>query len=355
MYEEALAKLETEISKKPSAELYFQKGSVHGLIAKQETPQNRSDAYQSMKSSFDSVSVYTESENMYNQKADSLINNYWEDEYTSGLAEYESSQENNLELSIAHFQNAVLLRPENIEGHKSLSIAFYNNNSIDEAISTLELIANDGNGDTEIYESLGFLYLEKGYPAKSAEFYMQANKNPVENKNIAYGLVNAYISQSNNDAASELLEKLVTEYPNDAKLHNVYGTQLYMNVADLFGSLNTAFTRNDSSSANNLLVEIEGSLEKSERMLTKAYQLENTNSEYIESLAVFYNNMSGNYFSVHSNAQENMKNEIKNKALSLTDFAINYYSILSESSPQNSGYTSKLENLNSLKKSWTEQ
>jgi Flp pilus assembly protein TadD len=352
-YQQALDGINAELEKKPTSKLFYQKGKVHGLISENNSVQERSSDYQSMLSSFDSSRVYTlsESDDLIG-KMDSLTSYYWNLEQNKGLIEYQKETPEASLIAIEHFNNAILLDPQNLESYKSLSIALYNNGEIEKAVSTLKNAESLTDADAEIYESMGFLYLEMGNPQLSISYYQKANQNPVENKNIAYGLVNAYISQSRTAEAVSFLNELVLEYPNDAKLHNVFGTQLYNQAYELFSNLKTAYIENDSTSANNFRVEIEGISEQAENQLIQAYKMENSNIEFIESLAVFYNNMSGNYFSIYEDSFEADKELIKNKALSLTDFAITYYEQLADSNAQNEEYANKINNLNTLKESW---
>lgn len=352
-YQQALDGINAELEKKPTSKLFYQKGKVHGLISENNSVQERNSDYQSMLSSFDSSRVYTlsDSDDLLG-KMDSLTSYYWSIEQNKGLIEYQKETPEASLIAIEHFNNAILLDPQNLESYKSLSIALYNNGEIEKAVSTLKNAESLTDADAEIYESMGFLYLEMGNPQLSISYYQKANQNPVENKNIAYGLVNAYISQSRTAEAISFLNELVLEYPNDAKLHNVFGTQLYNQAYELFSNLKTAYIENDSTSANNFRVEIEGISEQAENQLIQAYKMENSNIEFIESLAVFYNNMSGNYFSIYEVSFEADKELIKNKALSLTDFAITYYEQLADSNAQNEEYANKINNLNTLKESW---
>jgi len=352
-YQQALAGINAELEKKPTSKLFYQKGKVHGLISENNSVQERNSDYQSMLSSFDSSRVYILPESDYLiSKMDSLTSYYWSLEQNNGLIEYQKETPQASSIAIEHFNNAILLDPQNLESYKSLSIALYNNGEIEKAVSALKNAESLADADTEIYESMGFLYLEMGNPQLSISYYQKANQNPVENKNIAYGLVNAYISQSRTAEAVSFLNELVLEYPNDAKLHNVFGTQLYNQAYELFSNLKTAYLESDSTSANNFRVEIEGISEQAENQLIQAYKMENSDIEFIESLAVFYNNMSGNYFSIYEVSFETDKELIKNKALSLTDFAITYYEQLADSNAQNEEYANKINNLNTLKESW---
>jgi tetratricopeptide (TPR) repeat protein len=354
-YEQALVEISTEIDKNPSSYLYFQKGKVHGLIASEASVSERASSYAEMNNSFDSISVYQTSSNQdWQTEADSLSNHYWNLEHQNGLKAYEEDSQESVLAAISHFKNAVSIDPNAIESYKSLSIAQYNIGNIDEALESLKAAEMLPGATTDVFESLGFLYLEKGDPEQSIIYYKKADQDPLKNKNIAFGLVNAYISQGKTYEAISFLDQLVKEFPDDAKLHNVYGTQLYEQVSELFSNLKSAYSVNDTSTTATLSVEIEGVSENAENELIKAYQMDSSNLEFVESLAVFYNNMSGNYFSIYETAFQDDKDTIETKALSLTDFAITYYEKLQELNP-NSSYSEKIDNLKKLKESWTNQ
>lgn len=356
-YQEAIDKIDNELNKNPNSSLYYQKGELHALLAQEKSVDARESDYQSMAQSFDSAHVYGASmpDNSIETKMDSLTYYYWDIEHQLGLSEYEENSTASITNATNHFNNAIIIDPSKIESYKSLSISLYNMDDIDGAIEILEEAVSKKRTDTEVFENLGFLYLEVGNPEQSISYYQKGNQNPVKNKNIAYGLVNAYISQNRTSEATSFLSKLVQEYPNDSKLHNVYGTQLYNQVSLLFPNLNNAYSSNDTSTVSTLIVEIEGLSENAENELIEAYKTDTSSVEYTESLAVFYNNMSGNYFSTYDVAFNNNKNEIKSKALSLTDFAITYYRKLIELNGDNASYSRKIDNLNSLKESWNNQ
>ncbi len=180
-----------------------------------------------------------------------------------------------------------------------------------------------------------------------------ANTDIVKNKNVAFGLVNAYIAAGNNADALDLLNQLVGHYPKDAKLHNVYGTQLYNETSSLFEELKVAYVTYDSSAVVSIKVEIEGVSELAEKEFIKAYSTDTSDVEFIESLAVFYNNMTGNYFSLLKTSFEEDHASIKERALTLVDFALTYYTKLASLSPQEDQIDNKIRTLNTLKSSWT--
>lgn len=353
-YQEAIAEISIEVSKNPSSLLYFQKGKLHGLTAQKDTVIERQSSYQEMINAFDSALVYQTdlASNSIEVEIDSLISYYWNLEHKTGLKEYEGNTDRLLRTAISHFNNAIVIDSEKVESYKSLSIALYNDNDIDGAINTLKKAESINDTDPEVSENLGFLYLEIGNPEESILYYQKANQDPLKNKNIAFGLVNAYISQSRTSEVISFLDQLVEEYPKEAKLHNVYGTQLYIQVSELFSNLNASYASSDSSTAQTLRIEIEGLSQNAEEQLVEAYKIDNSSIEFTESLAVFYNNMSGNYFSTYESAFDSDKEDIRTKALSLTDFAIDYYEKLVELNSENDSYSTKIDNLNKLKNSW---
>lgn len=351
-YEQAITKINAEIEKNPSAQLYYQRGTVYGKIALKTEVNQRTAAYENMIASFDSVDSYISPENdLLSTNIDSVKNKYWNIEYNAGLNAYQNEDESSL-LAIPHFENTIQILPNEIESYLSLSIAHYNVDNIDEAISTLKKAELIEPNNAKVHESLGFLYLEMGDPNNSVQSYLKANQNPAKDKNIAYGLVNAYISQNLTPQAISFLEQLVDEYPSDPNLNNVLGTQLFYQVNGLVDDLLAAYANNDTSSATNLKVEVEGISEKAESQLIEAYQKAPSNTEYIESLAVFYNNMAGNYFSLLDVIFEDNKDFTKQRALELTDFAIDYYSKLANINSSNDEFTNKINSLNTLKTSW---
>ena len=354
-YDNALTAIEAELVKKPNQpELYFQKASINGKLADQVSVSDRAPYYRSMMEALNSAKSIALEDSSIQKRADSLATNYWAKEYNTGLKSYETGGKNDFyDEAIAHFENSILIHPTEIKSYKSLSIAQYNSGDVDVAIETLNEARFVVDTEAELFEDLGFLYLETGNAEQSAYYYNLANTDIVKNKNVAFGLVNAYIAAEKNADALDLLNQLVSHYPKDAKLHNVYGTQLYNEASSLFEELKAAYVTYDSSSVESIKVEIEGVSELAEKEFIKAYSTDTSDVEFIESIAVFYNNMAGNYFSLMNTSFEEDNISIKGKALTLVDFAITYYVKLASLSPQNNQIDNKIRTLNTLKSSWT--
>lgn len=349
-YDQALMQVDKELEKNPeNLDLYFYKASIQAKIAETLEVTDRDSIYTAFSETIEKSSNLSEPPAI-SIRLDSLRTEQWVFEYQSGLDLYEEGQQNYYE-ALAHFENALIIRNDKVETYKSLAVTQYKLGNIEEAISTLDAAKNIAELDLEIYENLGFLYLQQGNATQSVFYYNLAGQEILENKNIAFGLVNAYISDNNTNDALELLDDLTQAYPNDPKVHNVYGTLLFKQVPALFLDLESAYTNSDSLSVSNLKVEIEGLAEKAEHQLQKAYTINGQDIENMESLAVFYNNMSGGYFSVLDSSFELDKNSIEEKAIRLVGFAIDYYEKLVEIAPQNDLFRQKVQNLTTLKES----
>ncbi|MFA5668636.1 MAG: hypothetical protein WC967_05280 [Balneolaceae bacterium] len=353
-YEGALTQIDKELAKNPNQPaLYYQKAVINGRLATDVSPAQRAPFYTSLTEALDSTKELGSDNQELIEKSDSLAHEYWMNEYSKGLNSYETDSKNgSYDETIAHAINAIILNNRDIKGYKLLSVAQYNNSQIDAAIITLNDARVNVENEAAIFEDLGFLYLEIGNAEQSAYYYSLANTDLVKNKNVAFGLVNAYIAADDNANALDLLNQLANTYPKDAQIHNVYGTQLYKETCNLFEQLSLAYNLDDSNKVADLKVEIELVSELAEEQLIKAYKSDMSDVEFIESLAVFYNNMAGNYFSQLETVFDNDAVETQEKALDLVDFAISYYSKLSDISTHNEQAELKLVTLNKLKSTW---
>ena len=353
-YKAAFSQIDKELAKNPNQPtLYYQKAIINGRLATDVSPAQRAPLYTSLVEALDTTRELGSDNPELIEKSDSLAHEYWLSEYNKGISSYETDFKNgSYEETIAHANNAIILNNNDIKGYKLLSVAQYNNNQIDAAIITLNDARVNVENEAAIFEDLGFLYLEIGNAEESAYYYSLANTNLVKNKNVAFGLVNAYIAADDNANALDLLNQLASTYPKDAQIHNVYGTQLYKETCNLFEQLTIAYNLNDSNKVEDLKVEIEVVSELAEQQLIKAYKSDMANVEFIESLAVFYNNMAGNYFSQLKTIFEDDAEETQKKALNLVDFAISYYSKLSDIYTHNEQAELKLVALNKLKSTW---
>ena len=349
-YDLALAQIMEELSaNSEQPNLLIQRGEINAILAKDAVPADRGEFYNTTRNSFDeAISAGADSTGLI--KIHTLTDKYWSSEHNAGTAAYESSDDADQLEAITYFDNAIILKPTEVSSYLSKATAQYDSDDIDGAIATLDQAKNVVDPvPVELYENLGFLYLQNGEPDQSVFYYELANKDIVNSKNIAFGLVNAYISDSDNESAIDLLSSLADNYPNDASIKNVYGTQLYLITEMIMDDLVNAYSANDTALVSQIRFEAEGVGEQAEEQLVAAFQRDTTNTDYIESLAVFYNNLTGKYLAVIEVAFDTDKKALSQKAATLLDFAIEYYGRLAEISPQDSAIQSTLKSLNTLK------
>lgn len=350
-YDQALSEIDSRLAEDPDQpDLYIKRAEITAEMAQDVNPELRKDHYNRIVDDFNTSAEMGANETQL-ATIDSLRQQYWKTEHNSGLRIFEADNVPNVyETAKSHFLNALIIRPDAASSYKNLAVAEFNLGNLDAAISSLEnAIDNSNEPSAELYENLGYLYLEKGDPATAAEYYEMANTDMTEDINLAYGLVNAYISNSDHEAAASMLETLVEEYPDNANLRNVYGTQLYEITSEIMTDLKEAYEENDTSLADQIKMEAVGMGEEAETQLIEAFKRDTSNTEYLESLAVFYNNLAANYLSIAKVAFEDDKAELRSRADRLIDFATDYYGRLSEMDPNNSTYNSKLTTLNKLK------
>ncbi len=342
-YELAIQKLDLELAANPEnkGDLYIEKVKIYGLWA------------ESIPAAADRDSVYTEFRstviegraNGVPAEFGGLVKKYWDLEYQSGIDRYEeTSAGTRYSSAIAHFDNAITIDASVLSSYRSKSVAQLEMGDAEAALATLEegtISATDV--PQEVYDDLAYLYLKNNDTDAAFEYYDKAGVDIVNDKNISYSFVNALINQQKHEDAVRLLESLVDLSPNDAQLQNVYGTELFIITTGIAGELKAAYTQNDSSLATQLRFELEGNGELAEDNLIRALQMDQGNEDYIESLAVFYNNLSAEYLELFEVAFDSDKSNLFSRANVLGGFAINYYTQLSELRPDDADIKAKLD------------
>ena len=352
-YSEALTAIDESLASNPDQpELLIQKGEIYLTLAENESVPARKEFYQNATNAFSQAKEVGLTE-AQDSRIDNQLLDAWENEFNTGSNLYkDDTLEESRTLAQAHFVNAIAIYREKPKPYLSLSVAQYNNNNIDDAIATLnDAKANVNPVPEQVYENLGFLYLQAGNTEQSVFYYELANTVISENKNIAFGLVNIYILNNQTEKAIDLLSDLAKHFPQDSRIRNVYGTQLYLIASKILDDLAEAYRSSNSGLIAQIKFEAEGVSEQAEEELISAYQLEETNQEYVESLAVFYNNMTSKYLAVAEVSTSEDQEIFETKAEILLDFAIEYYGKLASFNPNNPQIEETIATLNRLKES----
>jgi hypothetical protein len=276
--------------------------------------------------------------------------NSWDTEYQAGINSYEDEAAGTrFSAAIAHFDNAIIIDRERLSAYRSKSVAQLEMGDEAEALTTLETgIAAASDVPQDVYKDLAFLYLKNNNTDAAFENYDRAGVDIVNDRSVAYTFVNTLIREEKHEDAVTLLESLVDLNPNDSDLRSVYGTELFILTTQIANDLKDAYSQQDTSLTAQLRFELEGNGELAENNLVAAYQLNEENPDNVESLAVFYNNLSAEYLELSEVAFDEDKSGMRTKAMALGNFALNYYEELLGMKPDNAEVQQKVDTLRKL-------
>ena len=349
-YFQALKELEEGLEKRPENEqLWLEQGRIHLIYSETDEPIQRTYHYKTAYFSFEEAQRLGV-DSTQNAEIDNLLQRYWTQEHNAGIRALESGEyEDRLRDASSHLRNAVELKPNEISSYIALSNSYYSAAKIKLAFKTLrDAEENLDTPNAQIYEKLGFLSLEQGDIEESITFY-QRSIEIADNKNAAFGLVNAYILSGESLIAVELLSSLLERYPNDTEINHVYGVQLNIVLDGYLTQLHQAYKDDNSKEIERLREAIDLMMEGAEGQLTHAYQNDISNTAFVESLAIFYNNLTSKYLEMLEVAYTEHVDPMSDSAAEYLDKAITYYMRMQQLRPNDPEYSQKAENLGELR------
>ncbi len=352
-YDLAVQKLDEQISEasdEEKAPLYLRKTRILGQWAEAiPAASERDSVYRVMRSTVTEGRSFTTDRDLNAQFLNEVDQN-WNREYEAGIDSYEDeSAGTRFSSAIAHFDNAILLDQGRLSAYRSKSVAQLEAGETSDALTTLESgVAAASDVPQDVYKDLAFLYLKNNDTEAAFENYDRAGVDIVNDRSVAYTFVNALIREQKHEDAVTLLESLVDLNPSDAQLRGVYGTELFILTSEIANDLKAAYQQNDNSLSAQLRFELEGNGELAENNLVAAYQLDKENPDNVESLAVFYNNLSAEYLELAEVAFDEDKSGMRTKAMALGSFALNYYEELLDMKPDDAEIQQKVETLKKL-------
>ena len=349
-YFQALKELEEGLEKRPDNEqLWLEQGRIHLVYSETDEPIQRTYHYKTAYFSFEEAQRLGV-DSTQNAEIDNLLQRYWTQEHNAGIRALESGEyEDRLRDASSHLRNAVELKPNEISSYIALSNSYYSAAKIKLAFKTLrDAEENLDTPNAQIYEKLGFLSLEQGDIEESITFY-QRSIEIADNKNAAFGLVNAYILSGESLIAVELLSSLLERYPNDTEINHVYGVQLNIVLDGYLTQIHQAYEDDHSEEVERLREAIDLMMEGAEGQLTQAYQNDISNTAFVESLAIFYNNLTSKYLEMLEVAYTEHVDPMSDSAAEYLDKAITYYMRMQQLRPNDPEYSQKAESLGELR------
>ena len=349
-YFQALKELEEGLEKRPENELlWLEQGRIHLIYSETDEPIQRTYHYQTAYFSFEEARRLGV-DSTQNAEIDSLLQLYWAQEHNAGIRALESGEyDDRLRDASSHLRNAVALKPNEISSYIALSNAYYSAAKMKLAVKTLrDAEENLDAPNAQIYEKLGFLSLEQGDIEEAITFY-QRSIEIADNKNAAFGLVNAYILAGESLLSVELLSSLLERYPNDTDINHVYGVQLNIVLDGYLTQLHQAYEDDQSDEVEHLREAIDLMMVGAEGQLTQAYQNDISNTAFVESLAIFYNNLTSKYLEMLEVAYTEHVDPMSDSAAEYLDKAITYYKRMQQLRPNDREYSQKAESLGELR------
>ena len=349
-YFKALKELEEGLEKRPENELlWLEQGRIHLIYSETDEPIQRTYHYQTAYYSFEEARRLG-IDSTQHVEIDNLLQRYWAQEHNAGIRALESGEyDDRLRDAGSHLRNAVALKPNEISSYIALTNAYYSADKMKLAVKTLrDAEENLDAPNAQIYEKLGFLSLEQGEIEDAITFY-QRSIDISDNKNAAFGLVNAYISNGESLKAVDLLSGLLSRYPNDTDINHVYGVQLNIVLDGYLTQLHQAYKNDNSEEVEQLRQAIKNMMEGAEGQLTQAYQNDISNTAFVESLAIFYNNLTSKYLEMLEVAYTEHVDIMSDSAAEYLDKAITYYKRMEQLRPNEKEYAEKAETLGELR------
>ena len=349
-YFQSLKELEEGLEKRPENELlWLEQGRIHLIYSETDEPIQRTYHYQTAYFSFEEARRLGV-DSTQNAEIDNLLQRYWAKEHNAGIRALESGEyDDRLRDASSHLRNAVALKPNEISSYIALSNAYYSAAKMKLAVKTLrDAEENLDAPNAQIYEKLGFLSLEQGEIEEAITLY-QRSIEIADNKNAAFGLVNAYILAGESLMSVELLSSLLERYPNDTEINHVYGVQLNIVLDGYLTQLHQAYEDDHSEEVERLREAIDLMMEGAEGQLTQAYQNDISNTAFVESLAIFYNNLTSKYLEMLEVAYTEHVDPMSDSAAEYLDKAITYYKRMQQLRPNDPEYSQKAESLGELR------
>tara|TARA_B100000963_G_scaffold336528_1_gene331644 strand:- start:866 stop:2041 length:1176 start_codon:yes stop_codon:yes gene_type:complete len=349
-YFQALKELEEGLAKRPENQLlWLEQARIHLIYSEKDEPIQRTYHYQTAYYSFEEARRLGV-DSTQNVEIDNLLQRYWAHEHNAGISALESNEyEDRLRDASSHLRNAVSLKPNEISSYIALTNAYYSATKIKLAFKTLrDAEKNLDVPNAQIYEKLGFLSLEQGKIEDAIKYY-QNSIDINDNKNAAFGLVNAFISNGESQKAVDLLSGLLTRYPNNTDINHVYGVQLNIVLDSYLTQLHLAYENDNPEEVNRLRKAIEDMMQGAEGQLTQAYQNDISNTAFVESLAIFYNNLTSKYLEMLEVSYTEHVDTMSDSAAAYLDKAIAYYKRMEQLRPNVTEYAEKAENLGELR------
>lgn len=377
-YELAMEAVNTALEENPDNSIaHYYKGVVlSNQAAAMEDPRQRKSIYAEARESFMTSKELMEAEEERPDEYEDIgqsITAFWADEYNMAVNILTDDSTRNAtdrpnETAIVHLNNAATINPDSARTYQVLSSAYFNNNDVENAISSYEKAMDLlETPEVEDYEYIISLYLMNGPYEKAISYSEQAREDYPDESVFVQFLADAYIQSGDRDKGISIVQELISSEPNNPQYRRVLGTQIYQSVDTLNKRASDLYeeqyelrqqTQNLSGSEReeaesrieeiqSEIVEIEAEIDELVEIaaaeMKRVVELEPDDEEANFILGIIYQNHAANLFERRNNTTDNEEAAAYDEeARKNLREALVYYERAAELDPENPEYWQSL-------------
>lgn len=276
-------------------------------LARNQSPEQRADAYQNMRDAFEqAILLYGRGQESALNDIDTQLRTHWSNEHNSAASLFRSDSTSNstsdrTQIALAHAQNARIIIPDSVITADLLSDIYIHSGSPAMALETLVSIEQiQPHKSGYLLERIAFLHAFQNDYEQASVWYVKAldwhtrvglgsllpQSVPAERGSVLntyHGAINAFIEAGNTDLAVTHLSALNQAYPDNTLyrqlLSSQYLSKLQMAQYDDMG-------RPDMTHTPATLARIRGLIDgRTEAMLDTGFELLAVTERYISTLS----------------------------------------------------------------------
>lgn len=349
---------------------HFYKGNVLAAQAEGiEDPRDRKELYTEAKASFVTAKEIMDGLEERPVEYDELLDSevyYWAEEFNTGVeilnddSTFQATPDPNFTV-IAHLENAAVMQPDSALSYQVMSSAYFNEDDIDNAVSTYETAMNLlSEPEIEDYEyMISVLLVQENYE-KAIDYAEQGREDYPDESVFVQLLADAYLQAGRQDEAIALVERLIAEEPDNPQYRRVLGTQIYQTVSAIsdevsalydeafelrrsLGTLSGSELEDAESELEGLqeqITELETEIDElteiSIREMKQVVEMEPDSESANFILGIIYQNRAASLFERRNNSDDNAEVEdLDQRARENLQEALVYYERAAEIDPDN--------------------
>ena len=237
----------------------------------------------------------------------------------------------------AHFENAIILRPDSLSTYNLLANTYYLSGDLTSAIETLDRALQVPESDNpDLRERLAYLYLESGDIERSIDLYRTLAEQYPQRDHMRHGLANALMINNEHDEAIGILRDLAEEFATRFEYREALAVQLYYRFSATVEKLQDP--GEPSAADEDQLTELRSMAAEIDDLLTGLEENLPLSEEQLFRSAVIYRDISDIFFELSQLADESERGELESLRAEYLQKALSPLEKLAETNPENREY-----------------